>query len=239
MIFLPQQSKIQSKGSTSLLGFFMSMYIKNNSQRFSKHHSKRAFTLIEMMVSVALFLIVMTIALGAVLSIIDGNKKTQAINSVSNNLSSAIENMVRDLKTGYDYRCNVAPLGRWPLTGAGVACNPGTAINNISFKSTISGEVRSAQYYLKTDTVTGRKTIVKYFCPAVENTCLESSNYIEVDITSSDIDVQSFGLYVNVPAPGTAQPSIFMLIRGTAYVNSTSASNFSIQTFVSQRLLNI
>jgi hypothetical protein len=35
------------------------------------------------------------------------------------------------------------------------------------------------------------------------------------------------------------QPSVFISIKGTAAVNKTTVSDFSMQTFVSQRVLNI
>jgi prepilin-type N-terminal cleavage/methylation domain-containing protein len=47
-----------------------------------KYKNQKGFTLVEMLVSVALFSIVMTIATSTIFSIIAGNRKAQAINSV-------------------------------------------------------------------------------------------------------------------------------------------------------------
>ncbi len=214
------------------------MIIQKINRKIS-HKNQRAFTLIEMMVSIALFLIVMTIVLGAVLAIIDGNKKTQAINSVSNNLSSAIESMVRDIKTGYDYKCgsgdSLDPFG-------GGSCDASIGTDNIIFTSTISGTPRQVQYWLETDG-SGKGIIKKYFCPAnvpdPEENCANTTYYKPLIITSPDIDVKSMDFYVKVPTPGEDQPAVFIIIKGTAHVNKTQSSDFSIQTFVSQRLLNI
>ena len=63
------------------------------------------FTLIEMMVSIALFAIVMVMSMGAILSIVAANKKAQALNSVMTNLNFAVDSMSRDIKTGYNYHC--------------------------------------------------------------------------------------------------------------------------------------
>jgi prepilin-type N-terminal cleavage/methylation domain-containing protein len=60
----------------------------------------RAFTLIEIMVSVALFAIVVMISMTAILSIVDSNKKAQSMKSVMNNLNFALETMTRSIKTG-------------------------------------------------------------------------------------------------------------------------------------------
>lgn len=206
-------------------------------------NSQKGFTLIEMLVSVGLFLVVMTIVLGAVLSIIDGNKKTQAINNVSNNLSASIESMTRDIKTGYKYRCGVAQGSPYligtnpPDVPAGTPCDPASAVTNITFMSTISGSPRPVQYYRRRSGDLGR--IYKVFCPANETDCTNPANYRTLVMTSQDIDITQMFLYVSVPAQGTGQPSVFIRMSGLATVNNSQTSGFSIQTFVSQRLLNI
>lgn len=206
--------------------------------------SAKAFTLIEMMVSVSIFLVVMVIILGALLSIIDGNKKTQAINSVSNNLNSAIESMVRDIKTGYGYKCGVAtPSVIDPDAASG--CNATNAENSISFISTISGLPRPVQYWLELDELTGRYGIKKFFCPAnisdPATQCTQGTitNFKEQFVTAPDINITKLEFYTKVPPLGQDQPAVFIVIKGTAYINKTQSSDFSIQTFVSQRLLNI
>lgn len=208
-----------------------------------KKNNQQAFTLIEIMVSISIFLVVMTIVLGALLSIIDGNKKTQAINSVSNNLSSALESMIRDIKTGYQYKCGVSH-GTVIAGTESSTCDPATAIDTISFISTISSTPRAGQYWLSDpDPVTGRRGIIKFFCPAnIDNpsvNCKIGSNYETLVITSPEIDVQELNFYVNVPDSGEGQPGVFVVIKGTAYINKTQYSDFHVQTFISQRVLNI
>ena len=58
------------------------------------------FTLIEVLVSLALFVSVMTVAGGAILSIIDANRKAQATNTAIDNLNFVLDNMTRNLRTG-------------------------------------------------------------------------------------------------------------------------------------------
>ena len=71
-----------------------------NSRQQKKIRAK-GFTLIEMMVSVALFAIVVMISMTAVLSVVDSTKKAQSLKSVMNNLNFALETMTRSIKTGY------------------------------------------------------------------------------------------------------------------------------------------
>jgi prepilin-type N-terminal cleavage/methylation domain-containing protein len=67
---------------------------------FRTRKTTTGFTLIEMMVSVALFAIVVMISMTAILSVVDSNKRAQAMKSVMNNLNFALETMTRSLKTG-------------------------------------------------------------------------------------------------------------------------------------------
>lgn len=64
---------------------------------------KHGFTLIEIMVSLAIFAIVVVVATGALLSTIDATKKAQATQTVLTNLNLALEGMTREIRTGSDY----------------------------------------------------------------------------------------------------------------------------------------
>lgn len=71
----------------------------------SQKREGRGFTLIEMIVSVAIFATVVLIAVGALLSIIDVNRKANELRVVMENLNFAIESIARDVRTGTDYGC--------------------------------------------------------------------------------------------------------------------------------------
>jgi len=88
-------SGIQSERSKSWISAFAEM-----TNRVVGAKNKGGFTLIEMMVSVALFAIVVMISMTAILSVVDSNKRAQAMKSVMNNLNFALETMTRSLKTG-------------------------------------------------------------------------------------------------------------------------------------------
>lgn len=190
------------------------------------------FTLIEMLVSVALFTIVMTIALSVILSVIDGNKRTQSVNSVVNNLNSSIDSMVRDMKTGFRYNCDdILPVA--PSTPS--SCVSSVATQVLSFTSTITGDQRSVRYKYIPATATAGGYIVKAVC-TTPATCPSGDG---TRITSSEINVTDMRMYVKPGAAGVSQPGILLIISGTAKTNPTTVSNFSLQTFVSRRLLNI
>lgn len=71
---------------------------------------KRGFTLIEIMVSVAIFSVVMVIALGALLSISAAERKAETLKSVMTNLNFALEGMSRTIRTGLNYHCDTSNI---------------------------------------------------------------------------------------------------------------------------------
>lgn len=68
-----------------------------------QHHG---FTLVEMIVSLALFSIVITISVGALLVLISANQQLQEEQSVMTNLSFALDSMTREIRTGIHYYCD-------------------------------------------------------------------------------------------------------------------------------------
>ena len=67
---------------------------------------KTGFTLIEIIVSLALFSVVITIAVGALLILIASNRQLQNEQSVLSNLSFALDSMTREIRTGSHYYCD-------------------------------------------------------------------------------------------------------------------------------------
>lgn len=65
----------------------------------------RGYTLIELVVAVGLFALVMTLASGAYLLMIDLSRQTQGIATGINSLSFALETMTRSIRTGTNYNC--------------------------------------------------------------------------------------------------------------------------------------
>ena len=71
-----------------------------------RNHSKGGYTLIELMVSVAVFAIVMLAATAAYLSFINYNRRASQVATLMNTLSFALDGMARDIRTGTDYACS-------------------------------------------------------------------------------------------------------------------------------------
>ena len=71
--------------------------------RVSSLHTKRGFTLIEIMVSIAIFTIIITIGIGALVSVIRSYEVSQQEKDVHDELNYALESMTREIRLGKDY----------------------------------------------------------------------------------------------------------------------------------------
>src|SRR3989344_7779722 len=70
-----------------------------------KLQANSGFTLIEIMVSVSIFVVVAMITTGALITISDVNRKAQAIKIAMDNVSFAMDSMVTNLREGANYHC--------------------------------------------------------------------------------------------------------------------------------------
>ncbi|MFA6278552.1 MAG: type II secretion system protein [Candidatus Paceibacterota bacterium] len=66
---------------------------------------KRGYTLVELIIAVGLFALVMTLASGAYIVMIDLTRKAQGTATGIGSLSFALETMTRTIRTGTEYHC--------------------------------------------------------------------------------------------------------------------------------------
>lgn len=173
--------------------------------------TEKGFTLIEMIVAVFVFTIVVVIASGGLLSVIHANRKAQALKSVMSNLNFAMESMTRSIRTGTRYSCG----------GGGDCADDGSTIFNF-----IDSKGRSVEYSF----IDG--SIIR----TIDDKTL---GLITGPITAPEVNIDSMAFYADGVAEGdSAQPRVFIIIKGTAGTDNKSRTSFSLETLVSQRLLD-
>lgn len=218
-------------------------FFKKNKLNKAKVSSQKGFTLIEMLVAVGLFSVVMLVAVSAILSIIGNNKKAQGINNVVNNLNFAIESMVRDMKTGYLYRCDTWPIPSSPNDTSGLCPPSSDPYTRVSFFSTISGVPEPVEYKFVEPATGGDGQYVPGHIVKITG-----AGGNEIDLTSkTDVDIKSVKMFVHSPRPASemapgetpSQPGIFLIIKGEANILGNEVTEFGLQTFISQRVLNL
>lgn len=191
---------------------------------FSKKGTARergaGFTLIEMIVSVALFGIVMLVSVTALVALIDANRKAQALQSVINNLNIAIDGMSRAIREGSNYRCNSASGG--DCTGGGDA---------IFFESHDG---------LTSDT--GDDWVYEFrngrIYKSVSGTTNQSS---QVAITAAEVTIEDVTFFIfGSDRSDSVQPKVMMVIKGSAGTTKANVkTTFHVQSTAVQRILDI
>lgn len=184
--------------------------------------SSRGFTLVELMVSVALFIVVMLVAVGALLALVEANKKARALESVINNLNISLDGMVRAVRMGSLYNCGSSAI---PDTVSGSDCaNGGTTISFAPYGSDPDNQAERWVYTFS-DGQLFRST-------------QGGSNPIA--ITAPEVNIDDMDFYVvGTVRRDITQPKVVLVVKGTAGATEKSQSTFYIQSTAVQRALDL
>lgn len=194
-----------------------------------KIHTGKGFTLIEMMVAVTIFAIVMMIGVGALLALVETNRRAQAINSVMNNLNAALESMARSIRVGTTYYCGSSPV---PPDQATLA----------STNSCASGGVLIA-FEASDGDITDDSDQVVYRLNGTQLERSLDSGASWVALTAPEVAIESFTVFVVgansfAETGDTTQARVLMRILGSAPVPG-GTTEFNVQASVVQRILDI
>lgn len=195
-------------------------------------HQQRGFTLVEMIVAVALFSVVMLVSVGALLSLVTANRKAQALQSVMNNLNIAVDGMVRSIRIGTTYHCDTGNF-----TTPADCSNGATIFAFEPYHDSSQGAVPPWIYWFAQDS-NGVGRLYKS-----EDGTMAGG----VPITSPDVAINSVMFYVIGSCPvrgGTCndqlQPKVLIVIKGTAGAASVKTiTTFHIQATAVQRILDL
>lgn len=181
----------------------------------TRAHLRKGFTLIEIMTAVSIFIVVLTISSGAIISVFDANRKAQTLRSSLNNLNLAIEAMSREMRFGKAYHC----------LNSGTLTTPNNCPSGGSFISFLSTGNQQMVYKLNGTTI--------------ERSTDGGVTYIPM--TSPDVVVQNLSFYVLGAGPvptNTLQPKVLVVLKGYVGNSVKTRTDFSVQTLVSQRTLD-
>jgi len=187
------------------------------------------FTLLEMIVSLAIFSIALFIATSAFLSIVNSDRKSRATRVATDNLNLTLEEMSRKIKTGSSYSC---------LGAAGVAdCY--TAQSILAFTDQTNVRIiykRGVGGGAIVGGVSASGCGTSY--TATQGCILRSDGGAAfIQSTSPEIDVTSLRFFVTGSAlwPDTTQPSVVVAIDGMLGNQASTKVAFKIQTTITQR----
>jgi prepilin-type N-terminal cleavage/methylation domain-containing protein len=186
---------------------------------------QQGFSLVELMVSLTIFSIVMTIAVSTLLVLIDANAKAQALSSAMTNVTFALDSMSRNLRTGMDLYCS-SSLGSGALPsgtqdcagGSGIVFTPGFDITKrVAYR--LNGT--TIEQRIDRNGVIGQWVAI-------------TSNQAPVGVAISTLRFVLEG----TQSSDTTQPRVTFLVRGYAQNGLQTPTQFDIQSRVTQRILD-
>jgi type II secretory pathway pseudopilin PulG len=198
--------------------------MKKNKQKFTS-----GFTLVEIMVATSIFITILLVVMGSLVSAADSSKKAHALQEAMDNVNFAIDNMSRTLRISSRYSC--------VLSGHTVNLNNPPVVADCrlggpNFGSLIEFVPPTNLGLAPLGTSMAYQTVAR---PDLTNTLQRCTKDGCVDIVSSDVDVEMLKFFVNGSSPAdTTQPSVYIIMKGTITVKG-SPTSFSIQTLASQR----
>lgn len=210
-----------------------------------RNNKKTGYTIIETMISVALFVIIIMTGMGALLNANLIHQKSRDMRSIMDNLNFVMEDMSKNLRTGYSYHCFV--------TGENI---PGTTSNTMSVpKSCASGWAIAFEpaggtpsndgisdandndqwvYYVDNTGKIFRSTQGPYIASSFIQL---TPDEVVIDATASNFSVLGAEPPPESPGPDR-QPFVTIKLSGEITFKDV-VTPFSLQTSVSQRNIDL
>jgi prepilin-type N-terminal cleavage/methylation domain-containing protein len=182
-------------------------------------NKKNGFTMIEMLVAVAIFAIVITMIMGTIVTIVDASRKSRTMSEVMNNLNFSFESMTRTLKTAKSID---------PSTGGDTIIAIDQNDRRITYKFYDSSDNNHGGIEKQVDEPDG------------------SGGYISGTpdpITAADLKLSSWKIDLIYSGSGAGtggnQPRVFFSVKGRVETAKGIYSEFDLQSTVSQRQLQL
>ena len=187
------------------------MFKKNKKQKIG------GYTIIETMIAVSIFLIVVTIGMGALLNSNSIHQKSQDTRAIMDNLSFIMEEMSKNLRLGYDY----SPNGETQQ----ITFTP-PVVNNDGGTPKWSYKIESGNVLKSTD-------------PSKNDSWVQLNSFDSFNKSGVRINESLSGFIVSGTSPiDTVQPFVIIKLVGTISSRGTTTP-FNLQTSVSQRLIDL
>lgn len=211
------------------------------------------FTLIELIVSLALFATVSTVAVGSLVVLINNNRDVRAEQALITNVSFALDMMTRDLRTGFDYVCQTSTSQSFEgifnlnnsisldtnancVDGKSADAGSGSYRHGVSFvdaQSQIAGVDRTrTTYYIRRDQ-DGALDLRRL--RGDRSTTNPSQSIISDQITILDADVIVTNAALIGDEPDGRQPTVTILL----HVQGEDGRDHHLQSTITQRILDI
>lgn len=172
----------------------------------------KGFTLIEMLISVALFSIVATIVAAAYLNLVNLDRRTRTTNDLVNNMNFVLDTMERSIRTGSNFSCGSGNGTCQSFTFTDQdGCITTFALTNAQITEAVSGGASGCQ-----------------------SSAAQSLNDPRISISNLRFIVTGVGTSNNL------EPQVLMLVSGSLRPAPNQAPvTFSVETAATERGIDI
>lgn len=167
----------------------------------------KGFSLIEIMISTAIFTFVMVVAIGAFMTSSHGAKESKALRVAMDNINFAMDNVTRELRVGSSY-------------------NDNSPKSQISFQPY---DLAVPRRYFYLNSLTSSIDKCDLALPPDPNAVCAPLTSPEVEITDLE-----FTVYNDTNVASGTQPSVYIEMEGQVTINNITES-FDLNTLASQR----
>lgn len=217
---------------------------------YSNQKNSAGFTLIEMIVSLAVFSMVVTTAVGAMLVLIATNQRLQGEQSVMTNLAFALDTMTREIRTGFNYYCEAEP--NYSSSGPNNIFNDSNNHDSIVGVNTadcaagrpLNRRLQGVSFFEEGDSITGGTSnrILYFFDQDAHTIMRRVGNAPAQPIVSSGLFIVNAEFFVtgstNLATLNLEQPTVTVYIEAQE-IDDLTAKTYYLETTVTQRTLDL
>lgn len=197
----------------------------------NKYNKTGGYTIIETMISISVFLVIIMYGMGSLLNANLLFQKSQDNRSIIDSLNFIMEDMSRNLRTGYNYRCYYNPPFSEVLSSDSFntprSCASGWAI---AFETADGSTAQSNDQWVYS--IAGGK-ILKSTDGATT----------AIQLTPNEVSIDAFSgfsvLGAEPSSVGNSQQPLITIRLSGSITSKGVVTPFSLQTSVSQRLLDL
>ena len=173
-----------------------------------KKHCLKGFTVIELIVSMSLFLILVALATGTFIQALRTQKIVTELSAANDNATQAMEQMAREIRTGRDF----------------------SKLKNDSTLNLINYDQKAVTYKLIGE------TIYRCFGEIIDvKACANDFDF--KPITASEVKISSFKFILNGEQPGDGLPPRVTIMLSVVGLKDKDIIKMNLQTTVSARIL--
>ncbi|ETB63978.1 TPA: prepilin-type N-terminal cleavage/methylation domain-containing protein [Candidatus Nomurabacteria bacterium] len=209
---------------------FIKKKIKNYKDLTLSYKRQDGFTLIELMVSISVFMMIMLAAMSSLFISLDVSKKARALRYSMDNVNFAMDSISRTIRMGTGYTCASSidiindPLPSDCLSDSNISIIPQDKESNLD------------RIAYKLETVDGKGSVERCEYRA------SSGLFPCVGITSPNVDIKELKFVVSgsskISGGDFNQAKVLIYMKGVVELKNGENVSFALQTLASQRNLD-